>query len=117
MITPLDLSWLVKEFSSKTITLKRNTESYTSAGLRSVSSVTSTIDGSVQPITGEELKRLPEGFAEKTLWSVWTTSVLLRRDILTIDGLKYEVRHVDDWLGNGTYHKAICERLDAGELP
>jgi hypothetical protein len=115
MITPLDLSWLVDEFSSTTITLNRPTEGYDSNGLRTTSSVTTTFNASVQPITGLDLQRMPQGFQDKYLVSVWSKTQLFLRDQLVINGDKFEVQHTDDWQGNGTYHKVIAQRLDIRE--
>lgn len=116
MITPLDLDTIVAEFSSDTLTLERPTHGYNSAGLRTKSVVTTTIKASFQPITGAELERLPEGFGDKTLFSVWSVSELKLRDRITVNGIKYEVQHLDNWLGNGKYYKAIVQQLDGGEL-
>ena len=115
-ITPLDLSWLVDEFANTPIVITRLVYSYSSAGLRTSTSTTVNIKGSVQPITGDELERLGTGFHTKRLVSVWSSSAILQRDRFTFDGKSFEVQHVDNWLSGGTYFKAIAHEMDDGEL-
>lgn len=79
---------------------------------------TLTIEASVQPASGKELQRLPEGERTSDYLSVWTQTELFGRqeskspDRILVDGYTYEVALVNDWLSEGGYVHAVVQRLD-----
>jgi hypothetical protein len=78
------------------------------------------IQAAVQPATGRDLMRLPEAFRVSDVQAVWSP-VPLRTfdqpsatpaDVLTLaNGAIYQVEHVEDWSGNGTYFKVLARRI------
>ncbi len=67
----------------------------------------------VQPLSGRELKRLPEGMREREAMAFWTSSELRGKlstndpDSIVIDGDVYEVTTVDRWANLGNYYRAV----------
>lgn len=70
------------------------------------------ITGSVQPIRGAELQRMPEGLREKELRRVYTETELFNNDTVTIDGQDYQVEEVDDYSRHGflAHYRVIVRR-------
>lgn len=71
----------------------------------------------VQPVSGRELERLPEGLRERELLSVWSP-VELRTgaeehepDTIAIDGATYSVEKVEPWDKLGGYWRAIAAKV------
>jgi len=56
-----------------------------------------TISASVQPITGEDLKKLPEGIRIRDLKVIFTHTPLEQEYILLIKEKRYVYEHEDDW--------------------
>lgn len=79
---------------------------------------TLTIAGSVQPLNGKDLLRLPEGMRTRDLLAVFTETELrvvdagagTPPDVLTINGAAYEVEKVERWAELGGYWKAIVAK-------
>jgi hypothetical protein len=72
---------------------------------------TATITASVQPLSGQDLQALPEGRRTDEVKAVFTTSELLTRDRLSIDGEVFEVDKVEPWPAFGlSYFRAVCSR-------
>jgi len=113
-----DLSSVVGSLASHTVTVQRFApDAYDANGVALPRTSTSfSIRASVQPVTGAELSRLPDGFNDSELVSVWTATPLKYRDRLTVPGRgAFEVQHLDFWNESGAYTKAIAKRLDATE--
>jgi hypothetical protein len=85
-----------------------------------------TIIGSVQPVTGDELKLLPEGNQDREKRKIYTTSELKiqkagvgsqvqESDKISLDGKEFQVILVESHLYSGKmtiqYYKAIVEAL------
>ncbi len=99
-----DLSGVVALMATDTITVLRfATDTYTTAGIANArSSTSSTVRASVQPITGRDLARMPDGTNASELISVWAPMVFQLRDRITVSGRgSFEVQHVDLWGANG----------------
>ena len=71
---------------------------------------------SVQPASGKDLQRLPEGRNIEDLRVIYTLTMLtvggpgtgLLADRVTVDGATYEIEHVEHWPAFGTeYYRAI----------
>jgi hypothetical protein len=76
-----------------------------------------TIQASVQPATGEDLLRLPEGRRSNQTRVVFTTTQLytgdqsdtFASDLISINGDPWEVQHVEEWLqANGAVAGYRC---------
>lgn len=116
----MDLSSLVDSFATGTYTVTRRT----AAGyLRGVANPTTdetfAIRASVQPATGKDLLRLPEGRRADETRIIFTTTQLLigdeglttEADTVSIDGQNWEVQHVESWLqaGGGVAYRCIAQ--------
>lgn len=76
-----------------------------------------TIDASVQPATGRDLLRLPEGRRTTETRVVYTPTPLLvggqgtanEADLIAIDGRTWEVQLAESWPGAPGYCRAIVQ--------
>jgi hypothetical protein len=53
---------------------------------------TRTVEGSVQPLAGAELERLPEGLRERATLKLYTAADLYLGELVDVDGLTYVVQ-------------------------
>lgn len=114
----LDSARLISRFATGTYTVTRRTASTYVAG-RAVagSSSTLTITASVQPASGRELERLPEGRRAKETRVLYTTTPLYvggqgaayEADRIAIGGATWEVQHVEAWPAAGGYTRALVQ--------
>jgi hypothetical protein len=78
---------------------------------------TLSISASVQPLSGRDLQRLPEGMRAAERLKLYTTTPLAAigaPDVVTIDGDDYEVEHVERWTGFGAgadYYKIVARKV------
>lgn len=111
-----DLSWAVNAFATHDVTVKRfGAPTFTLGVAGDKPFTTSTTRGSVQPISGEKLARLPEAFIGSVVVSVWALTQLITGDEVVIDGQRYQIEIVEDWNANGNYTKAVARQLDERE--
>jgi len=113
-----DLTGAVSMLSTHTITVRRfAVDTYDANGYANArSSSTFTARASVQPITGRELARLPDGANATDYVSVWSDATLQLRDRVTVPGRgSFEVEHLDHWSDAGAYTKVIARQLDDAE--
>lgn len=73
------------------------------------------ISGSLQPMSGRELQRLPEGMREKELLQFFTVVEMRSGDVLESGGYDWEVDRVFDFSQLGGYYRAVMTR--AGPTP
>lgn len=104
--------------SSGTYTVTRYAAGdYVAGKLTAGSTSTLSISASVQPVSGQELQRLPEGERVKDWLYVYTPTELNTRegkkaaDKISIDGANYEVATVDDWATEGGFYRALVQRV------
>lgn len=79
--------------------------------------------GSIQPITGNDLAKLPESFKNVEALKVYTKQELRtvddtinqEPDILEIDGERYQVAKVEKWRQLSTNHYKAYVRLEEKE--
>ena len=69
-----------------------------------------TITATVQPATGRDLLRLPEGQRGKETVLVLSLGELRLRDKFDRNGGTYEVEHVKPW--DGAFYDALAQRLE-----
>jgi len=69
------------------------------------------ICGNVQPIDGLQLLIVPEGDRHKEQYWVFTYDQPLLNDMITRNGINYQVQLVQEW---GSYRKARMMRIDVG---
>jgi len=74
------------------------------------------VRASVQPLTGVELMRLPEGLRSRELLSVYTVDELRCRapnqapDIISIDGFTWQVEKVERFDALGNYFHSVVSK-------
>lgn len=117
-LLPLDMSAIVSCLSTENITVRRIGTTVDANGR---SSETGTIlkikNVSVQPISGADLRRLPEGFMGTAGVSIWSATELRLRDrVKTADGEQFEVEGLSEWHRSGKYYKVICRLLVGAEV-
>lgn len=106
----------------ETFTARRGTAPTFDAAGRAIDpapGATFSIVASVQPISGEELKRLPEGERSEDLRELYTTAELhtanpaagTRADEVIIEGEAFEVERVHPWRMAG-FTKCIVRRIN-----
>ncbi len=80
-------------------------------------SVTTTpgVGMSIRPMSGQDLKSLPEGQRVEDMRAVMTTFDLLPRDVITYKGVGWTVSNVRDWNVRGvTYVRATMQKNPVG---
>lgn len=114
-----DLSHVVRSLSSEVVTVTRLTAGTYDADGRSVAKSAETVFdiwASVQPTSGTDLMKFPEGEDPSDFITVHTTQEILPQDeILTAKGT-YEVYKVRHWGESGNWWKAVCRRRNEAEL-
>lgn len=120
----MDIAGLIASFATGTYTVTRTaTSSYASRGRAAPGAVTTfSISAAVCPITGNDLKRLPEGFRASEAVTIFTSTQLtvggqvedFEADVVTIDGSPWQVNHVETWrdpLGPVLGYKCIATSM------
>lgn len=106
----MDLSSVIASFNTGTYTVTRPAAStFTLGRLDTPSTTTVSIQASVQPLTGRELKKLPEGLRTEELRWVYTATELRSQptDSIAIDGAAWAVQQVESWGTLGAYFRAL----------
>lgn len=116
----MDLASLISSFSTGTYTVtRRQADGFTRGIANPTIDSTFTINASVQPATGKDLLRLPEGRRTNETRVLFTTTQLYtgdqgqdyEADWVTIDGESWECQHVEDWVqaGGGVAYRCIVQ--------
>lgn len=114
----MNLADTVASLASGTYTVTRYSASAygTDGRLDAPTTSTFSILASVQPLTGRDLQRLPEGLRTAELLAVFTETELKTQgatqdpDSVSIDGFSYEVQTVDRWGTLGNYYRAVVAK-------
>lgn len=69
--------------------------------------VVETVIGTVQPASGRDLRRLPEGLREAGAITLYAPAEIRLNDTVTHAGRRYSVGHVEAW-PRGGYWRAIA---------
>lgn len=78
------------------------------------------IRASVQPMSGEELLRLPEGMQTSEVRRLFTATKLVARagnavpDEVAIDDDRWEVQLVESWHSLGGFYSVVVRRVEEG---
>lgn len=112
----------ILNLANATITITHRTESPRLLG-RTQPPTTTTVSAlaSVQPTSGRDLQRLPEGKIARDLISVWTLEPLqlgdigqgILPDLILYQGSTYEVEHHEPWLDHleVSFHFGIARKV------
>ena len=79
-----------------------------------------TVTAVVQPIEGEELQRLPEGWRVDEVLVAFTSTQVQGLDeatgrgpdVLVVDGDEYQVERVEPWVKLGNFYRVLLRRVD-----
>lgn len=109
---PWNMSGPIRAFATDTIAVSRPSVSYGANGRRVDGDPAPpvTLRACVQPASGKDLLRLPEGDMASEVLAVWVVGVVEVGDRLTIGGGAYEVQTVERWGPAGRYVKALARR-------
>lgn len=95
---------------------RRAASTYTAGRLDTPSTSTFGIAASVQPTSGKDLQRLPEGSRTAETRTVYTSTELRCQtaaqapDLLTLEGESWEVQTAENWGSVGAYWKCIVQK-------
>lgn len=114
----MDLSHVILAYAQTYTVTRRTASSYDSGGvLVPGSTSTLSVQGVPQPLSGRDLKRLPEGMRAQELLAFWTPTQLQTAggsnepDSIQIGADHWEVTRVDGWGTLGGYCKAILTKV------
>jgi hypothetical protein len=106
-----DMSGEIDALATDDLTISRPSTGFDANGRRTNSAAsTFPARASVQPASGRDLQRLPEGDRDREALTVFTSAVLHTGDRFTYGGEAFEVGHVDRWQA-GNFHKAIASKV------
>lgn len=102
----MDVGDLILAFASTYVVSRSTKSTYTKGRAVPGTTTTLTIAASVQPASGRDLLRLPEGRRSIETRVVWTPTPLLvgqqgennEADIIAIGGGNWEVQHTEPWV-------------------
>lgn len=119
MSLTLDAAGLIDAFSTGSYTVTRRTAATRLKG-RPVAGATSTvtITAAVVPATGQDLQRVPEGRRDVETRVLFTATQLRtgaagaawEADLVQLEGLQWEVQHVETWPGAPGFYRCIAQR-------
>jgi hypothetical protein len=117
-MTLFDLSFAVAFMATHDVTVKRYSKPGFDAQGRAQTRTSTTVAarGSAQPVTGADLKRMPEGLSVTDARSVFITANVVAGDELVIGSERLQVVFVNDWSAAGNYTRAVARVLDAREI-
>lgn len=112
----MNLSGVVTSLASGTYTVKRRGPTTVGSDGRADTAASSTfsVTASVQPMSGRELQRLPEGLRVAERRNFFTTTALqvtAAPDVVSIDGEDWEVESVQAWGTLGAYFLAVVAKV------
>jgi hypothetical protein len=112
-----DLGAVVDLFVTDTATIKRPApDAYDVNGRATPRAfATSTAKVCVQPLSGEQLRRLPPGSDNSERVSIWARTRLQIGDIVTLAGEEFEIDDVEDWQVLAQYSRALALRRGRSE--
>lgn len=84
---------------------------------RTYSTIVVGVSASVQPLSGAELAKLPEGENSSEWATLYVPAVLLEGDVIDCVRGTFQVRKLNDWQPHGVYSKAMIRKFDTGEVP
>lgn len=105
-----------------TLTVTRGASgTYTAGRLTPGETTTLTIAANVQPASGRDLLRLPEGLRTRETIAIWTAAELRTADEdagtpadrVAYGGATYQVENVEGWGVLGGYRKAIAAKVES----
>jgi hypothetical protein len=123
MGTVTDMSDVIAELGGELVTVKRYAKVRYSKGIQVAGAIEEfEIIASVQPLTGRELDRLPEGLRAREVRELYTVEKLFTADTakesgqppddVELDGMLWEVQTLEDWNTLAGYFRAVVARKE-----
>jgi hypothetical protein len=112
----VSLADVIAELATGTYMVSQPTGSFVAGRWVSGAPFQFQVTASVQPASGKELDRLPEGFRTREVLAVYTATELrvgaagVPPDRIEVQGGTYEVQAVERWESGG-YWKALAARV------
>jgi hypothetical protein len=109
----MDLSGAITNLASDSISVSRPAAAtYDSKGRLVNNGTASTFSAraSVQPATGKDLLRMPEGLRTTDLQAIFCATELKTGDLVTLPEGVYQVQHVEVWARSGNFYRAVASR-------
>lgn len=115
----MDAAALIRRMNGQPLTVTRRGAGVVTNGIVAEGpSSTLPIVAGVQPASGRDLQRLPEGRRSTATLVLYTVTPLLvgnagaanEADVVTIDGEEWEVQHVEHWRRSG-YYRVIVQAV------
>ena len=112
---------LINDFAEDVQALQPNTGAYVNgAWIPDAAPLAVTIRMSVQPASGKDLQILPEGERTRRVLKGYTVTPLdtaeepevKRGDVILYDNTRFEVHHVERWIGDLSHYKVLMVEAD-----
>jgi hypothetical protein len=115
----MDLSGTVLDLASGSYTVTRTVPGTTGTDGRFEpgSSTPVTVTASVQPLSGRDLLRLPEGLRTKELIKIYSPTQLYVQgagqdpDVISVRGVSYQIETAEQWGDDGSYWKMVARKV------
>lgn len=116
------LAGAIARLGGAPLAVTRGTAGTLAAGVFTAGATTQlTLTAMVQPVSGRDLLRLPEGLRTRELVAVFTPTALRTTDEhagtpadrFTWQGRTYEVQLVEEWSHLGGYRRAVAAKVEA----
>ncbi len=114
----MDLSSVILDFASDyTVTRYTGVGSYSDGVHVPPASSTLTVKAVVQPMSGRELERLPEGLRAGEVQVVYSLERLRAKapnetpDQISIGGASWQVETSEDWQVLGNYYRSVVRKV------
>lgn len=117
----MDLSGTIRRLGVRPVTVtRRGAPTVTKGRVTPATPTTHSINANVQPLSGSELLRLPEGLRTRETVALWTDGDLrtadesagVLADTVTVSGRTYEIELVEDWQFHGGYRRFIAAKVE-----
>ena len=112
-----DLSGVVNSLATYDASVRRFAKDTYDANGRALPRTFSTVTAkvSLQPVSGKDLKRMPEGVDSSNMVTVHSSTELLMRDRVIVSSGSYEVEKVLAWSDIGSFCKVLARKLNDSE--
>jgi hypothetical protein len=114
----MNLAGTIKRLKTGTYTATRRTPTARVNGVaQPPTSNAFKITANIQPSSGAQLQRLPEGLRTSETITIWTPTELHVQqrdrlpDLVEYNGKIFEVQHVKDWQENGNFFECVAVRV------
>lgn len=117
----MDLTGTIRRLGMRSVVVtRRGAPTVTKGRVTPPTPTTYSVNANVQPLSGSELLRLPEGLRTRETVALWTDvdlrtadeSAGVLADTVAINGRTYEVELVEDWRFHGGYRRFIAAKVE-----